>query len=57
MVYKSGTTKDVWYNYFDGNSWLAQDIKVTTDGHIQTSKDPAVAVFLGVLFVAYKDGN
>ena len=30
-AYRGGDSSDIWYNYFDGNAWLPQDIKIEID--------------------------
>jgi hypothetical protein len=57
MAYKSASSTDIWYNVFDGSSWLAQDIKITTGGHTKTSATPGLAVFNGLLYMAYRSGS
>ena len=55
LVYKSGSNNEIWYNYFDGTSWLEQDLKVTSaSGHSRTGYTPALAVYDGKLYLAYK---
>ncbi len=44
----------LYYNTFDGNNWLDQDIKITKDGKTRTSNAPALAVYDGKLYMAYK---
>lgn len=57
MAYKSGSNDYIWYNYFDGNAWLEQDICVTKNGNIQTADHPALAEFGSLLWLVYKDTN
>jgi hypothetical protein len=58
LAYKSADSNDLWYNVFDGQSgWLEQDIRITRDGHTQTSAGPALAVFNGKLYMAYKSAD
>ena len=37
MAYRSSGSDDLWYNVFDGTSWLPDDIKISQGGHTQTS--------------------
>jgi hypothetical protein len=45
---------DLWYNVFDGTSWLPNDLKITQGGHSKTSAGPAMAEYNGKLYLAYK---
>ena len=58
LAYRAGDDEDdLWYNVFDGSSWLANDIKITQNGHTKTSRGPALAVFNDLLFLAYRAGD
>ena len=57
LAYRGGGSDDIWYNVFDGNSWLAQDISVTQGGIVQTAQGPALAAFEPFLFMAYRDNS
>ena len=50
---KAGS-QDLWYNVFDGSSWLANDLEITQNGHSKTDAGPALAVYNGLLYLAYK---
>jgi hypothetical protein len=47
----------IWYNYFETDRWLTQDIKITNAGHTKTNRKPALAVYNGRLYMAYKSGT
>ena len=49
LAYRGSGSDDLWYNVFDGSSWLANDIKITQGGHTKTSCGPAFAVYNGLL--------
>ena len=57
LAYRGGDSDDIWYNVFDGNSWLAQDISVTQGGSVQTAQGPALAARGSYLFMAYRDNS
>jgi hypothetical protein len=58
MAYKSsGDDGHIWYNYFDGRKWLDQDIPITQHDHTKTSAGPALAVYNGLLYMAYKSSG
>ena len=42
---------------FDGASWLANDLEITQNGHSKTSASPALAVYNGLLYLAYKGSD
>jgi hypothetical protein len=44
----------MWYNVFNGVSWLANDIKITQGGHTKTRRGPALAVYNNLLYLAYR---
>jgi hypothetical protein len=48
---------DLWYNVFDGTSWLPNDLKITQGGHSKTSRRPALAVYGMQLYLAYRSGG
>jgi hypothetical protein len=50
----NGSDNSLWYNTFDGHSWLAQDLEITKNGHSQTSTGPAIAEYNGKLYLAYR---
>ena len=54
LAYKGKDSDDLWFNTFDGHSWLATDLEITQNGHSKTDARPALAVFNGKLFLAYK---
>jgi hypothetical protein len=55
LAYKgAGDSDNLFYNVFDGQSWLDQDIRITHNDHTRTSAGPALAVFNGLLHLAYK---
>jgi Glycine zipper 2TM domain len=55
MTYKGSGSNDLWYNVLDAaTGWLAQDIKITHSGHTKTSAAPSLAVYNGMLYMAYK---
>lgn len=54
---RGGGSDDIWYNVFDGNNWLAQDISVTQGGSVQTAQGPALAALGPYLFMAYRDNS
>ena len=58
LAYKGNGSNDLWYNdnVFDGTSWLANDLEITQGGHSKTDAGPALAVYNGKLYLAYK-GN
>ncbi|ORA24152.1 hypothetical protein BST13_34390 [Mycobacterium aquaticum] len=57
LAYKSASNNDLWYNVFDGASWLTDDIKISKHGHTQTDAAPTLAVYNGVLYLAYKSAS
>jgi hypothetical protein len=57
MAYRSGSGAEIWYNMFDGASWLPQDIKITTGGKVKTGRGPALAEFGDYLFMVYRDDS
>ena len=54
VAYRGAESDDLWYNVFDGTSWLANDIKITQGGHTKTSEGPALAAYNGKLYLAYR---
>jgi hypothetical protein len=44
----------IWFTAFDGADWVIPDVSVSKNGHSLTSEKPAMAVFNGKLFLAYK---
>jgi hypothetical protein len=44
----------IWFTAFDGANWVIPDIPVSQNGHSLTSEGPAMALFNGKLFLAYK---
>jgi hypothetical protein len=50
----STTNNDLWYNVFDGNDWLDPDTKITTNGRTRSSRSPSLAVYNGLLYMAYR---
>ncbi|MBZ5490948.1 MAG: hypothetical protein LAO76_08455 [Acidobacteriia bacterium] len=42
---------------FDGNKWLSTDLEITHNGHSQTSRRPALAVYGNQLYLAYRGGG
>jgi hypothetical protein len=57
LDYRGSGSDDLWYNVFDGSSWLANDIKITQGGHTKTSRGPALAVYNGLLHLAYRGAD
>jgi hypothetical protein len=50
----SGPAAMIWFTAFDGSNWVIPDIPVSRNGHSLTSDGPAMALFNGKLFLAYK---
>jgi hypothetical protein len=50
----SGPAAMIWFTAFDGSNWVIPDIPVSQNGHSLTSDGPAMALFNGKLFLAYK---
>jgi len=53
----AGSDGSLWYNVFNGTSWLANDIEITQNGHSRTSAGPALAAYNGLLYLAYRGGD
>ncbi len=53
----SGPTARVWFTAFDGDSWVIPDIPISQEGHTKTSEGPALAMFNGGLYAAYKSSS
>jgi hypothetical protein len=53
-----GSSKSwIWFTAFDGTDWFIPDVPVTKSGHTKTSAAPALAVYNGLLYMAYKSGG
>jgi hypothetical protein len=50
----SGPSATIWFTAFDGADWVIPDVPVSQNGHSLTSEGPAMAMFNGKLFLAYK---
>jgi hypothetical protein len=50
----SGPSATIWFTAFDGADWVIPDVPVSQNGHSLTSEGPAMALFNGKLFLAYK---
>ena len=57
LAYKGSGSNDLWYNVFDGTSWLADDLEISQNGRSQTSSRPALAVYGKQLYLAYRGGD
>jgi hypothetical protein len=44
----------IWFTAFDGADWVIPDVPVSQNGHSVTSEKPAMALYNGKLFLAYK---
>jgi len=53
----SGPSARVWFTAFDGGSWVIPDIPISQEGHTKTSEGPALAVYNGQLYTAYKSSS
>jgi len=53
----SGPSARIWFTAFDGGSWVIPDIPISQEGHTKTSKGPALAMYNGRLYTAYKSAN
>ncbi len=42
---------DLYYNTFNGTSWLDQGIKISKDGKTKTDNKPALAAYNGKLYM------
>jgi hypothetical protein len=56
MAYKSGSSGELWYNYFDGD-WQDQDVKISEGGHVKTGRGPGLAVAGPYLVMVYRDDS
>ena len=50
----SGPSATIWFTAFDGADWVIPDLPVSQNGHSLTSEGPAMALYNGKLFLAYK---
>jgi hypothetical protein len=50
----SGPSARIWFTAFDGKNWVIPDIPVSQNGHSLTSAAPALAVYNGLLYLAYR---
>jgi hypothetical protein len=50
----SGPSARVWFTAFDGGNWVIPDIPISQEGHTKTSERPALAMYNGRLYAAYK---
>jgi hypothetical protein len=50
----SGPSATIWFTAFDGADWVIPDLPVSQNGRSLTSEGPAMALFNGKLFLAYK---
>ena len=53
----SGPSARVWFTAFDGGSWGIPDIPISQEGHTKTSEGPALAMYNGRLYAAYKSSS
>jgi hypothetical protein len=49
----------IWFTAFDGtdDTWFIPDVPVTQHGHTRTSASPALAVYNGLLYMAYRSSG
>ena len=52
----SGGAAWIWFTAFDGKNWVIPDVPVSQNGHSLTDAGPALAMYNGKLYLAYK-GN
>ena len=58
MAYKgSGDSDNLFYNVFDGQNWLDQDIKITRYGTVHTARSPVLAEYGKLLYLIYRDNS
>jgi hypothetical protein len=53
----SGPSARIWFTAFDGGTWVIPDIPISQQGHTKTSKGPALAVYNGKLYAAYRSNS